>query len=154
VERGAARAPLKPFQWLATPFNEVAGKFSPDGRWVAYNSDESNPLFEVYVAPFPGPGPKRQISAGGGLNPRWRADGKEIFYATPGGALMAAEVSAKGTSIEVGAVRPLSIRVDPNYYSYDVSADGQRFLVAVPVEQKSSASLTLVENWTELLRKK
>jgi Tol biopolymer transport system component len=149
-ERGATNAPLKPVQWLATPFNELPGKFSPDGRWVTYFSNESGRQ-EIYIAPFPGPGPKRQISASGGSWPRWRADGKEIFYEGPDG-LMAAEVSVKGASIEVGAVHPLGIRVPlGTSYLYDVSADGQRILAAVP---KSHAPLTLVENWTELLKKK
>jgi hypothetical protein len=84
-----------------------------------------------------------------------RTCGKEIFYATPDGVLMAAEVSAKGTSIEVGAIRPLGVRVPTDAsYPYDVSADGQRFLVAAPVLQNSSAPFTLVEKWTELLKKK
>ena len=154
LKRGVAHGFTKPFQWLATAFNELPGRFSPDGRWVAYFSDESNPLYEVYVAPFPGSGPKRQISAGGGRQPRWRADSKEIFYVTPNGELMAAEVSLRGTNIEVGAVRSLGIRPGATSYLYDVSADGQRILAAVPVEQKASSPLTLVENWTELLKKK
>ena len=146
--------PSKPYPWLATPFNERFAKFSPDGHWVAYESDESG-RYEIYAAPFPGPGGKRQISAGGGEYPRWRADGKEIFYAAPNGKLMAAEVSIKDTTIEVGAVSPLAVPVNLNLlYPYDVSADGQRFLVAAPVEQKSPAPLTLVQNWTALLKKK
>jgi serine/threonine protein kinase len=148
--------PSKPYPWLATPSNERFAKFSPDGRWVAYESDESG-RYEIYVGPFPGPGGKRQISAGGGELPRWRADGKEILYAAPNGKLMAAEVSIKGAGIEVGTITPLGVPVTLNrlnYYSYDVSADGQRFLVAVPVEQKSAAPLTLVQNWTALLKKK
>jgi Tol biopolymer transport system component len=153
LERGATRTASRLFPWLVTPSTEFVGKFSPDGRWVAYASNESN-LYEVYVAPFPGPGTRRQISAGGGRYPRWRADGKEIFYITQDGTLMAAEVSVKGTSVEVGPVRRLGIRVVQNRYSYDVSADGQRILAAVPVGQKSSPPLTLVENWTDLLKKK
>jgi Tol biopolymer transport system component len=150
LEQGATHAPLKPYPWLANSFNEVPGRFSPDGRWVAYFSNESG-RYEIYVAPFPGPGPKRQISSSGGSRPRWRADGKEIFYVGPDG-LMAAEVSVKAATIEVGAVRPLGIRVSLGTgFLYDVSADGQRILAAV---QKSHAPLTLVENWTELLKKK
>jgi serine/threonine protein kinase len=140
--------PPKPYPWLATPSNERFAKFSPDGHWVAYESDESG-RYEICVAPFPGPGGKRQISAGGGELPRWRADGKEILYAAPNGKLMAAEVSIKGEGIEVGTITPLSVPVtlNPlNGYSYDVSADGQRFLVAAPIEQKSTAPLTLVQN--------
>jgi Tol biopolymer transport system component len=104
--------PSKPYPWLATPFDERNAKFSPDGRWVAYESDESG-RYEIYVAPFPGPGGKRQISTGGGFTARWRADGREIFYGTPvapAGKLMAAETSIKGATIDVGAVRPLASR--------------------------------------------
>ena len=108
---------------------------------------------EIYVAPFPGPGGKRRISTGGGAFPRWRADSKEIFYEL-NGTLMAAEVSIKGASIEPGPVHSLGISVSAPFYQYDVSADGQRFLVATPREQKSPAPLTLVQNWTTLLKKK
>ena len=87
--------------------------------------------------------------------PRWRADGKEIFYSGPTGTLMAAEVSIQGTSVQVGAAHSLAIPVHYDaFYPYDVSADGQRFLVAQPREQKSFDSLTLVQNWTALLKKK
>jgi hypothetical protein len=112
------------------------------------------------VAPFPGPGGKRQISTGGGLFPRWRENGQEIFYEglkngmdAVSGTLMAAEVLIKGATIEVGAVRSLDIPVSRPYYRYNVSADGQRFLVATLQEQKSPVPLTLVQNWTALLKK-
>lgn len=147
--------PGKPYPWLATPATERWAKFSPDGRWVAYESNDSGRV-EIYIAPFPGPGPKRQLSAGGGAFPRWRGDGKEIFYLDPDGTLVAAEVASKGDSIEVGTVRSLGIRVIDlgNNYLYDVSADGQRFLVTAAPQQKFSAPLTLVYNWPLLLRKK
>jgi Tol biopolymer transport system component len=108
---------------------------------------------EIYVAPFPGPGAKRQISTGGGGFPRWRPDGKEIFYEL-NGTLMAAEVSIRSGSLEVGTIRSLGIPVSAPSYQYDVSVDGQRFLIATPREQKLSGPLTLVQNWTALLRKK
>jgi Tol biopolymer transport system component len=145
-------APSKPYAWLATPFREAHAKFSPDGHWVAYESNESG-RFEIYVAPFPGPGSEHRISSGGGNYPRWRADGKEIFYMA-NGTLIAAEVAIHKASVDVGAVRSLGIPVTAPDYRYDVSADGQRFLVAKPREQKSSESLTLVYNWTALLKKK
>jgi Tol biopolymer transport system component len=143
----------KPFPWLATGFSELMAKFSPDGHWLAYQSNRSG-RFEIYVSPFPGPsGKRKQISNAGGLYPRWRADGKEIFYEL-NGTLMAAEVSIKGGDVEVGAVRSLSIPVTSPYYLYDASLDGKQFLVAAPLEQKSPAQLTLVQNWTALLKKK
>jgi Tol biopolymer transport system component/predicted Ser/Thr protein kinase len=143
--------PSKPFRWQDTPFRKVLAKFSPDGRWLAYQSNESG-RSEIYAARFPGPGGKRQISTSGGFFPRWREDGKEIFYVA-NGVLMAAGVSIKA-GIEVSVVRSLGIRVGTPHYKYDVSADGQRFLVVTPREQKSSEPLTLVQNWTALLKKK
>ncbi len=143
----------KPSLFLQTALQEFRARFSPDGRWVAYQSSESQ-QFEIYAAPFPGPGGKRQISTSGGIFPRWRRDGKEIFYVAPNGRLMTAEVNARGSTIEVGQVRPLDIRVvTTGSYRYDVSADGQRFLVAAAPEQNAAAPLTLVQNWAAGLKK-
>ena len=150
--KGASGAPSKLYPLLSPPLRKYLPKFSPDGHWVAYGSNESG-RGEIYVAPFPGPGVWRQISTGGGSFPRWRSDGNEIFYEL-NGALMAAEVSIKSGSIEVGAIRSLGIPVTAPHYRYDVSANGQRFLVATPREQKAPAPLTLVQNWTALLKKK
>jgi Tol biopolymer transport system component len=150
---GAKGEAAKPFAFVQTPFNDLNGKFSPDGHWVAYASNESQ-RNEVYVAPFPGPGGKQQISVSGGNFPRWRSDGKEIFYVAPDQRLMAAEVTARGNTVTVGQVRPLFGRVQTNRgYLYDVSADGQKFLLAVQPEQTTSEPLTLVENWSAALKK-
>ncbi len=102
----AAGAKPQPRVFLQTPFNEARGRFSPDGQWVAYESNESGQI-QVYAAPFPGPGGKRQISSAGGVAPRWRRDGKEIFYVAPGGQLMAAEVASHNGTLEVGQVQKL-----------------------------------------------
>ncbi len=144
----------KPVPFVRTAFNEQNGHFSPDGRWVAYQSNDSGNN-EIYAAPFPGPGGKRQISTGGGTFPRWRRDGKEIFYIGSDQRLTAAEVAIKGDTLEVQAVRPL---FGPVYtagasYVYDVSADGQRILMAVPPAQGSSEPVTLVQNWASGLKK-
>jgi Tol biopolymer transport system component len=148
----------KPFPFGQTPFNETAGQFSPDGRWIAYQSDESQRT-EIYVAPFNGPGGapggKRQISTDGGSLPRWRRDGKEIFYLSADGRLMAAEVNIKGASVEVGAVRPLfglPVAIT-GAYRYDVSADGQRFLAITEREQTAAEPITLVQNWADVFKK-
>jgi Tol biopolymer transport system component len=152
----------KPFPFLQTEFDERQGRFSPDGRWIAYASDESRRQ-EIYVAPFPGPGGKRQISTSGGQIPKWRGDGKEIFFLSPDDKLMAAEVNGASGTLEIGAVRVLfevhtlypskwNQRVQIHYV-YDVTADGQRFLVNIPVEQKASAPITLVLNWTADLKR-
>ena len=87
----------KPYPFMRTEFNEQIPQFSPDGHWIAYQSNESG-RHEVYVAPFPGPGGKRQVSTAGGALPRWRADGKELFYRAADNRLMAAEVDANSGS--------------------------------------------------------
>jgi Tol biopolymer transport system component len=143
----------KPHPFLQTRFDELAGQFSPDGHWVAYQSNESGRP-EVYVTPFPGQRGKWQISTGGGAYPRWRHDGAEIFYLTPDNKLMAAAVNGKGSSFEVGAVKPLfQTRASRNRYEYAASADGQRFLINTAPEQPASAPITVVLNWTAGLRK-
>jgi eukaryotic-like serine/threonine-protein kinase len=144
----------KPFPFLKTGFDEGYGQFSPDGKWVAFMSDESG-RFEIYVAPFPGPGGKRLVSVAGGATPRWRRDGKELFYGGLDNRLMAAEIGIKGAEASISAVRPLfgPLPVVANAYPYDVSPDGQRFLVIMPNEQAAPETLTLVQNWTAGLKK-
>jgi Tol biopolymer transport system component len=126
-------------------------RFSTDGRWMAYSSLDSG-RSEIYVVPFPGPGGKVQVSSAGGTQPRWRRDGKEIFYVAPDGRLTAAEITFNGGSLEVGRVQPLFggiPSVGALAASYDVAADGQRFLVEVPIGLLNSGEpLTLVQNWT------
>jgi Tol biopolymer transport system component len=140
-----------------TPFNEYPAVFSPDGRWVAYASDESG-RNEVYVAPFPGPGGKWQVSAAGGHWPRWRRDGRELFFLAPDGRVLAAEVEGRGSTFEIATIRPLfqtQVRLRPTVQGYgcDVSPDGQRFLVNTLAEEAAPAPITLVVNWPALLKK-
>jgi Tol biopolymer transport system component len=143
-------SPLKPTVFVDSPFSEGQGVFSPDGDWVAYVSNESQQN-EIYVSPFPGPG-KTPISRTGGVFPRWQ--GKEIFWAGLDGKLMAAEVTLKASSIHVVQVKPLGITVPTVRGSpYDVSLDGQRILAITEPERTSAAPLTLVQNWTSLLKK-
>lgn len=150
---GTPAGERKPIPFAPLAFNEQWGRFSPDSRWVAYSSDESQ-RNEIYVAPFPGPGGKRQISTAGGDQPVWRSDGKEIYYIAPDRRLMAAEVSAKGDVLEVGAERPLFGAIPGGAgFPYDVSADGQRFLVRTVPQQSNAEPLTLVQNWTAALKK-
>jgi Tol biopolymer transport system component len=143
----------QPRVFLRTPFNEARGQFSPDGQWVAYASDESEQN-EVYAAPFPGPGGKRQISSGGATDPRWRRDGKELFYTTPGGQLMAAEIATRSGTLEVGRVQKLfdGLTIPNIGNTYDVSAEGQKFLV-VEGGETAPRPLTLLQNWPASLRK-
>lgn len=152
----------KPHPILQAPFRVPQAQFSPDGRWVAYVSNESG-RYEVYVVPFPvSGGGKWQISTAGGSQPRWRHDGKEIFYLAADNKLMGAVVNAQGSGIEVGAVRPLfqthAAAVSPGLYlrgayTYDVSADGQRFLINTPLAPGQTAPITIVVNWIAGLRK-
>jgi Tol biopolymer transport system component len=142
-----------PFPFLQTEFNESFSQFSPDGRWIAYTSDESQ-RNEIYVVPFPGPGAKRRISTLGGHRPAWRGDGRELFYLAPDEKMMAADVDGRGRTLEVGAVRQLfesSLIVDGPHYI--ATADGQRFLVNATVEPKASSPITLVLNWTAGLKR-
>jgi eukaryotic-like serine/threonine-protein kinase len=144
----------KAFPFLQTPFNEGTGRFSPDGRWIVYGSNESG-RNEVYVAPFPGAGGKWQVSAAGGSGPRWGRDGKEIFYLGLDNKLMAATVNGAGSAFEVGAMRGLfGTRAITNQRSmYDPSPDSQRFLVNTLADEDAAAPITLVVNWPALLKK-
>ena len=143
----------KPIPFVQTQFQEALGHFSPDGRWVAYQSNESG-RFEIYVVPFPGPGGKWQITTASGLYPRWRRDGTELFYLALDNTLMAAAVNGKGPSLEVGAVKSLFVAPVAGIRSaYDVSADGQRFLINTLPEQAASPPITVVVNWTAGVRK-
>ena len=137
---------------LRTQFDEGGGAISPDGRWLAYFSDESGRL-EVYVQPFPGPGGKWQVSTAGGVNPVWRNDGKELFYQALDGKFMAVEIQT-GTAVESGAPKALfgAPTKSSSGRNFDVSSDGQRFLVNTPVEgEQGSPPIVLVQNWTAVL---
>jgi Tol biopolymer transport system component len=139
----------------AFPFsNGFSGQFSPDGRWVTFDSDESS-RSEVYVAPFPGSVAKWQVSTAGGEFPRWNGDGSEIFYISTENKLMAAEVNGKGSSFEVGNVKPLFGLQHTVYTNwYDVSPDGRRFLIVTTLEQTATpAPISVILNWTSLLKK-
>jgi len=144
----------KPYLYLQPQFITLRSAFSPDGKWLAYCSNESGGL-KVYVVPFPGPVGKWQVSSGSGDFPRWRRDGKELFYLSLDNKMMAAEIKSTGSSFAIGAVRPLfETRVSRSIVgAYDVSADGQRFILAYEPGQPN-AVITLVDNWDAELRKK
>jgi serine/threonine protein kinase/Tol biopolymer transport system component len=131
------------------------GQFSPDGRWIAHFSRESDRQ-EVYVTPFPGPGAKIRISPAGGLEPRWRRDGRELFYLTPENRLVAVAVDGRGSAFDVGEARTLfDVRPAGARYVYDVTADGQGFLFSVqpPQAELDNSPPTVVINWPALLKK-
>jgi eukaryotic-like serine/threonine-protein kinase len=146
-----------PMPFLQTPFEERQGQFSPDGRWIAYVSDESG-RYEVYVQSFPAAGAKRQISATGGTEPRWRRDGKELFYLGANGKLMAVQVKGdSGFEASVPKALFATPPLEPGgrlLSNYSVTADGERFLINSFPEQVMSTPITVVINWTAELRKK
>jgi Tol biopolymer transport system component len=148
----------KPMPFLRTEFNEFNGRFSPDGKWVAYDSNESG-RYEVYVREFlpgqPGSGGKWPVSTGGGVAPRWHGGGKELFYLAPDRKLMAVEVKA-GSGFQAGRPRPLfqtSAFTGTPAGRYAVTADGQRFLINSEMEEAVGEPATVILNWTAALKK-
>ena len=149
----------KPFPVVQTPFDEVQGQFSPDARWVAYASNETG-RYEVYARPFPGPGGKSQVSTGGGIYPRWRHDGKELFYIAPDNRMMAVLIQIGGTLSAGTAVAlfPTELATGGNLGiggfqskpEYAVAADG-RFLLNVTVGDPAASPITVVLNWQSAL---
>jgi eukaryotic-like serine/threonine-protein kinase len=151
----------KPYPLLNTQFNEYRAQLSPDGRWMAYVSDESG-SYEIYVQPFTADGKlgadKRRISTGGGNQPRWRRDGRELFYVAPNEQIMAVGVQIGGATFEHSAPQALfktRMRFDGPMIlggsHYDVTADGQRFLITTMVGDPAPVSVIL--NWAEGLQK-
>ena len=132
-------------------------QFSPDGRWVAYASNETGRM-ETYVSAFPAANGKWQVSSTGGQEPRWRQDGRELFYLSAEGKMMAVAVTA-GPSFEAGPPVPLfqTHRRQPvsaqDFFSYDVSGDGQKFLIATRAGEANSAPLTVLLNWASDMEK-
>lgn len=144
----------KPSAFRQAQFSYREARISPDGRWVAYASTESGRT-EIYVTPFPQAGGKWQISTAGGIDPRWRRDGTELFYLALDNKLMAASVNGKSAGFEVSADKPLfATRIVPRSgYQYDVSADCQRFLVNTAPEQEATTPITVVLNWSAGVKK-
>jgi hypothetical protein len=148
----------KPVPFLVTPADETLGRFSPDGSWVAYRSDESGQS-EVYVQGFvPGQSPaagigKWQISTSGGDKPYWRHDGKEIYYIAPDGMMMAVPVLATGTSFKPGVAVPLFQTHVRGYEPYAVSPDGRFLINTLPDESEHATPITVVLNWWAGLKK-
>jgi len=146
----------KPILVLQTPFNESNGMFSPDGRFMLYQSNESGRI-EIYVRSFPGPGGKWQISTAGGADPHWSADGKEITYRTLDQKVTSVEVKTNGDAFEAGVPRTLFLgRFQPGTVRnrYAPAPDGQKFLVVSPLGRDAMAPTTVVLNWWMALEKK
>jgi eukaryotic-like serine/threonine-protein kinase len=157
---GGSATDRKPLSFLGTEFDELAGRFSPDGRWVAYQSNQSG-KFEIYVLPFDASNPGsstagglRQVSKDGGEEVHWSGDGKELFYLAPDGYLMSVDVNAAGGAFQTGAPQRL-FKSTARSEAWDVSADGKRFLIAAPSGSGTTTSppYHVATNWTELLKR-
>jgi Tol biopolymer transport system component len=137
---------------LATPFDENYAVVSPDGRWMAYASDESG-TYEVYATAFPSGEGKWQISTAGGNFPRWRQDGKEVVYLSNDGRVTSVNVDPTGAALSISGATPLfEAAASPTPGSpFDMSADGKLFIVNRAIRQNAPPSLTIVYNWPQLL---
>jgi len=154
VTPGGERAPVR---YAVSPFNEHHGRLSPDGRWMAYVSDDSK-RWQVSVCGFPECGARTLVSTDGGVEPRWGRDGRELFYVAPGGALMAAAVQS-GSTFSAGTPRALfrhrfaGLNDEMWRPEYVPGADAQRFLVNGLVDERPLSPVTVVLNWTAGLRR-
>jgi eukaryotic-like serine/threonine-protein kinase len=129
--------------------NAGFGKFSPDGHWLAYSDISSG---EVYLTPFPGPGPRIAVSSKGGNDPRWRSDGQELFYVAPDQTLFSVQVHESMREFRVLSSRSLfRLQLPSNAGFYDVTRDGKRFLVNIRTHKEQAAPLTVVTNWPALV---
>ena len=151
----------KEYQLSASPFDEQTPQVSPDGRWLAYASDETG-NYEVYVQSFSADGKlgadKKIVSTGGGKIPVWRRDGSELFFIGADGQMMASSVKTGGPEFQFDTPKPLfkTRMLDlegGTYHEYDVSPDGQRFLIGTLIGEPTSPAPTVILNWTALLKK-
>jgi len=147
----------KPIALAQSQFSEVQGRFSPDGHWIAYVSNELGDN-QIYVRNFPPSVGKWMVSINGGTQPRWRSDGKEIFYFGPGNKLMAVPVKSDGNNFEVGTPSSLfeanlAGLTPRSNGGYATTHDGKRFLINLPVEESKQPPAIVIENWTALLKK-
>jgi Tol biopolymer transport system component len=153
--RAPSGAGIQPVPYLQTPFREKSARFSPDQRWMAYESDESG-QFEIYVQTIPASGAKWQVSTAGGRQPSWRRDGKELFYIA-GSKLMAVTIRSGPAGIEPGKPEPLfeGLRAIDFSTAYQPAPDGQRFLVSLAPsgEESAAAPVTVVLGWQAGLKK-
>ena len=153
MDRVSVTGDRKPQRVVQTPGVDAQARFYPDGRWIAYASNESSRA-EVYVQSFPTTGSKWQVSTGGGAQPRWRRDGKELLFLSLAGEAMAVDVSTPrdgvfqaGTPRKLFQANPVSVFTGRN--SWDVTPDGQRFLIT---SVGTPPPITVVVNWASGLQ--
>jgi hypothetical protein len=130
--------------YATIPFNQSFGVFSPDGRWIAYASDESG-KFDIYVDSYPKPGSRIRVTTAGGIEPRWHRDGGSLYFRR-GSEIHAVSLTRAGATLEVSSIDRLFDAGAP-IRSYDITPDGQRFLVNVPAEARAETSATIVVGW-------
>jgi Tol biopolymer transport system component len=145
----------KAVPYLRTEFEEIQSRISPDGRWLAYTSDESGE-WEVYVQSFPSPAARQVISVRGGAEPVWRHDGRELYYLAADRALMAVDVSTAGETLRVSRPRvlfrpPVAGALNDYRSHYAVTRDGERFVIDGIDAESTSRPITILSNWTALL---
>jgi hypothetical protein len=144
----------KPFPIVQDSWDERDPHVSPDGKWVAYQSNESGRR-EVYITAFPGGGAKWQVSTDGGTVPRWRKDSKEIYFLDSSDHIVAVDVDGSGSAVRLGVPHALfqAIGIQREYGPYDVSADGKKFLINSGNITEGSDPFTLVQNWPAEVKK-
>ena len=144
----------KPFPIVHSTFEERYPEVSPDGKWMAYQSNESG-RWEIYITAFPGGGAKWQVSSVGGASPKWRKDSKELFYVDPSDNIVAVDVTASGSAVQLGSSHALfqAIGIQREYGPFDVTADGKKFLLNSGNLKEGSDPFTLVQNWPAELKK-
>jgi len=139
----------KPYPLVQTSFNSDHGAFSPDGKWVAYTSNESG-REDVYVKAFGETGDRFRVSRNGGTQPMWRGDGRELFFLAPDSTMMAASINTS-SGFDAGIPLPLfssgAVNFTGNRRQYAVTHDGQRFLINLPQQRATATPLTVVVNW-------
>jgi hypothetical protein len=136
---------------IKTAFDEREAQLSPDNRWLAFASNESG-RFEVYVQPFPSAGGKYRISPSGGSEPRWRADGAELFYVGPDRKLMALAISTGATFSSGQPAVVVDARIsDSAWWDYAVTPDGQQFIIKQTTNEGRSSPLNVVLDWSVLV---
>ena len=141
--------PREPRPWLKTSSVESSAAFSPDGRYVAYSSDQSG-RDEVYVTAFPDRGRRWQVSPEGGLAPDWQRDGKRLYYRSPGGTVHAVEVDTRGEEMRIGSTRSLFRAARDSVFSQlsAVTPDARRILAIEPVREAPALEVVIVlVNW-------
>jgi eukaryotic-like serine/threonine-protein kinase len=144
----------KPFPVVQDVFDERAPVVSPDGKWMAYQSNESGRA-EIYITAFPAGGAKWQVSSNGGTYPKWRRDGRELFFLDPQDNIVAVDANASGNAVKLGAPHTLfqAVGIQRDFGPYDVTADGKKFLINSGNLKEGSEPMTLVLNWPEELKK-